>query len=283
MAALLITACGSNPTSPDSATATPTPNPPTSTPTMTTTPTGTLTPTGSISGTLTYTAGTVNVSNTIFVSAAGESNYSTGEFDSSGGFGYTFVATDGGSYSINYLPANTYIVEAYYRVPGYTGSGEYYIPGGYAELYGASGCVTTSSSYVTVQNGNVPNINFNFGNTVQVYGMQGGVTYTGAHTYVSNSQYEIEVAIYDNSSYVNNRNQNWEAVKSDASTYSVIPPEDSGLWCSAQTYYVRAWVTLNSCGSNDVCTGDPYWQSGPVITSNTPGNLNITFDDTNIY
>lgn len=245
-------------------------------PTQTATPSGTQTPTGSISGTLTYTGGPVNGSNPIVVMAAGEDGPTT--FDSEGGFGYTYTVTNGGSYTLANLPANTYIVQAY-NAPGGT-----FQPGVPMELYGASGCVTGSSSYITVGSGNVPNINFNFGNTNRMYGVSGGITYTGSYTYNSNSQYQLVVVMYDNSAYENNRNSNWTQVASDASVYAITTPLDSGLWCSPLSVYVRAWVTLNACGeTSHPCTGDPYWQGGPYTTSASLGNLSINFDDSQFF
>jgi hypothetical protein len=264
--ALFLTACPSknNPSSPISQpTATNTScmdsNGHTCTPTNTPTATNTPCDTGSysISGSVTY-MGPTNAGATLVVMCPNL----PGTTANCNGTMATIVPGTAGSYSVTGFGPGTYDVAGLYDTFSASGSPNL---GGYAAFYNGPGSVicSTNSAKVTITNSSPTGINFSFGTSYQIYGVNVNVSYTGTETN------QLNVGIYATSSY--STPINGGILSDPGGSLSII---DNHNPCGSETVYVMVWNGTNLTPN----PGDDFIQWGSTPTVDNPTySIGVTF------
>ncbi len=261
-----------------------TPAAPTNTSTLC--PTQSFTPTPgangySISGTVDYTgeSGTVSGTNPIEVVAFQQG--------SGNGGNYYLVTSNGGSYTIQGLSSGSaYLLVAVYN-SSVTGFNWPPAVGSSAELYGTTTCNTSSASQVTVT-GNLTGYTLSFGDSNQLSGYGGTVTYSGSMGRVDGCHqiavltYPTSTTLYGSSGVTNTSNNQSSEINTNGGSFNMVGGNGGSSPCATQTMNVLAFYVVPGSSCCTIQPGDPYvWQTN-VSTSTSP-SLNLTISDSQTY
>jgi len=278
-------------TSTPTATPTDTDSPtPTDSPTITQTfcPTQTFSPTpvsgsNSFSGTINYTGGTVDSNHPLGVLAVNISG--------SGEPAFRFLATNGGSYTLDGLSAGaTYILSFWYNT---TGDGTAFPQphiGDYVGAYGSASCAVSTWAFL-IAGGTQTGINANFDTSKQLYGVAGSVTYAGSFGNVDGCHslviqlWPTGTTLYGASGSVtcslctplSNKYFNSNGV-----SYNEVAFSYAANVCVSDNVDVLAFYQKPGTPCCSIEPGDPYVFLTNVATSNSP-TQNLTISDSTTY
>ena len=256
---------------------------PTSTPTVTPTPTATCpntplptaTPnTGNVlNGTVTYTGSlaSVDASHLLWVMSYNTSTPSNPLSPSS----FNTVATNGGTYHLNFQASGTYYAALFFDWSGVSGS----IPvGAPYYLYNNGGACTGPIGNGIAVSGATSGPAFILGDNCRVEGLYGTVQYTGSKGPV-NPCHPLYVQAFSDSGY-SSRVSVTPALSANGSRYDLYNPYQFIPFSSLPSAYIQAFY--DAAGTGSLATGDPYINLTGSTTFNAFTNQNISFNDSTI-
>ncbi len=245
--------------------------------TKTATPVFTSTPTPApyiIKGTVQYTGGNSPTGKNLVV-------YATTNISNGNGVNWSVPAQTGAvSYTLNLPSTGSYIVLAFWTADSTLNNGSPSVGDPYTEYTtgGTAVCLGGSPTTITISAPVTDTANISFGNSCELEGVSGPVTYTGVGAVNGNTN--LSVQGYADSNYLTPVAYG-TGVSVNGGTYSLLDTNN------ASSVYIQAWLNSNSCNGNcgnGPVTGDPVTNLGSFspFNSNTTNHA-ITLSDANLY